>query len=197
LVAQLLLIEARVLSARGEVEEAITKLRKAHTLSLAFKNELIFSLGDIMGLLAGLCERTGRTAEARGCDEQIQRHASEVKYSGAAVRLAKMAPSEGEVLSLCKELTRDVERRPYFKRLVMMVPTIAEILQQLESATSPGEVRAAYMKAHIASGLYLHQVRQDCLYLISTSFSPLAVACRPRMFGKWTRYIALRIPVSM
>jgi hypothetical protein len=85
-----------------------------------------------------LYERTGQADEAAWCDHHIKRYASEVKYSGAAVRLAKMAPSDGNVLSYCKLLLLDVERRPYFKRLVLILPAIAEILQQLESATSPG-----------------------------------------------------------
>jgi hypothetical protein len=128
-----------VLSARGEVEEAITKLRRAYYLTSEYKSVLGFPWGDIAGLLAGLYERAGRTAEAVYCDRHIQRHASEVKYSGAAVRLAKMAPSGGEVLSICKGLMEDVEGRPYFKRLVLMLPAIAEILQQLESTKSPGK----------------------------------------------------------
>jgi hypothetical protein len=55
------------------------------------------------------------------------------------VRLAKMCSSDGDVLLLCKELTEDLETMPYLKRLVLMLPTIGAILQQLESAdTSPG-----------------------------------------------------------
>jgi tetratricopeptide (TPR) repeat protein len=145
--AQLRLIEGRVLNAQGKVEEAIMKLRRAFELSVAYAEYtslLSFPWGDIAGLLAGLYERAGRTAEALFCDCHIKLYASEVKYSGAAVRLARMAPSGGEVLSLCKGLMEDVEGRPYFKRLVLMLPAIAEILQQLESTKSPGNRRAEH-----------------------------------------------------
>jgi tetratricopeptide (TPR) repeat protein len=140
LAAQLLLIEGRVLSAQGKVEEAITALRKAYFLSMSKKNLLEFPWGDIAGLLASLYERTGQITEAAWCDRHIQLYASEVKYSAAAVRLAKSYTCDGDVLAHCKLLIEDVKRRPLFKRLVLMLPTIAEILQQLESAPSPGTV---------------------------------------------------------
>jgi hypothetical protein len=138
LAAHLLLIEGRVLSARGKLEEAITALRKGYFLSMSRKSLLGFPWGDIAGLLAGLYERTGQMAEAAWCDHHIQRYASEVKYSGAAVRLAKSYASHGEVLPHCKLLIEDLERRPLFKRLVLMLPAIDDILEQLKSATSPG-----------------------------------------------------------
>jgi hypothetical protein len=103
-----------VLIARGEVNEAVTVLRGAFALSRSEEYLPAVPWGEIAGLLAGLYERYGRSVEALSWDLVIKNHGALFQWSGAAaLRLARMCPSEGDDrLVFCKRLIDYVERRP-------------------------------------------------------------------------------------